>query len=613
MIILEKNLSKQIIDRVGGLQNILDVSLDGSRIAIKVVNDEAVEMEELKRLESVYGVVNASDEVELIIGKKVSFQVYTQLDQEIKPMSPKNTHQNEKEKRKMFDKLFSKFQTFGKSIMLPISVLPAAGLLLGIGGAFSNPATIENYPFLDVSWLQALFVIMSSAGQIVFSNLPIIFAIGIAVGLAKSDKGVAGLAAVLSYFVMNASINAMLEITGKLATEDISSAGQGMAVGIQTLESGVFGGVLAGLLTAFLHNKFGKVQLPQFLGFFSGSRFIPIVTAAVSIFLGMAMFVIWPPIQSGIASMADLVDKTGYFGSFLFGFIVKLLGPLGLHHVFYLPFWQTGLGGVMTIGGDVIQGAQNIFFAQLSDPNVEHFYVGTSRFMSGKYLPMMFGLLGAALAMYHTAKPENKKAVGGLLFTGALTSFLTGITEPLEFTFLFVAPLLFFVHAVFWGLSYMVAHILNITIGMTFSAGLIDFTLFGIMQGNDKTNWILVPMAGIVLFVAYYVVFRFLIKKFNFKTPGREEKTIEDVNIAGSDRANAIITALGGKANIQDIDNCATRLRVTVNDGDIVSKDELTKSGAKGVFVKGKGVQVIYGPHVTIIKTEIEEVLESVE
>ncbi|PWU66748.1 glucose-specific PTS transporter subunit IIBC [Gracilibacillus dipsosauri] len=507
----------------------------------------------------------------------------------------------------MFNNLFSKFQVFGKAIMLPIAVLPAAGLLLGIGGAFSNPATIENYPFLDLVWLQAIFTIMSSAGQIIFSNLPIIFAIGIAVGLAKSDKGVAGLAAILSYFVMNATINAMLQITGKLATENLAGAGQGMTVGIQTLQSGVFGGVIAGLLTVYLHGKFGKVQLPQFLGFFSGSRFIPIITAFMSIFLGVAMFFVWPPIQSGIASMSDLVDKTAYFGTFLFGFIVKLLGPLGLHHVFYLPFWQTGLGGTMTVNGEVIQGAQNIFFAQLADPNLEHFFVGTSRFMSGKYLPMMFGLLGAALAMYHTAKPEHKKVVGGLLFTGALTSFLTGITEPLEFTFLFVAPVLYVIHAALWGVAYVAAHLLNITIGMTFSAGLIDFTLFGILQGNDKTNWILVPIVGILFFLVYYVVFRFMIVKFNLKTPGREDEELEETTIAGSERAQAIIAALGGGENIEDVDNCATRLRVTVKDGDKVSEEQLKKSGAKGVFVKGQGVQAIYGPHVTIIKTEVEE------
>lgn len=382
----EEDLGRQIVNEVGGVENILEVSLHGSRLSLTLRDPSLVKKDALKQLDAVYGVVFQSDDLELILGKDLSFHIYDQLTQAIDRRSKNNNSQLEGEKKVMFNNLFSKFQVFGKAIMLPIAVLPAAGLLLGIGGAFSNSATIENYSFLDIAWLQALFIIMKSAGQVVFSNLPIIFAVGIAVGLAKSDKGVAGLAAVLSYLVMNASVNAMLDITGQLATENLANSGQSMAVGIQTLQTGVFGGVIAGLLTYFLHSKFGKVQLPQFLGFFSGSRFIPIITAFASIFLGMAMFIIWPPIQSGIASMADLVDKTGYFGTFLFGFIVKLLGPLGLHHVFYLPFWQTGLGGTLTVAGEVVQGAQNIFFAQLSDPSVEQYYIGTARFMSGKYL-----------------------------------------------------------------------------------------------------------------------------------------------------------------------------------------------------------------------------------
>ncbi|MEC0184821.1 PTS transporter subunit EIIC [Paenibacillus peoriae] len=517
----------------------------------------------------------------------------------------------------MFKNFFSKFQVFGKAIMLPIAVLPAAGLLLGIGGAFSNPNTINNFPFLDQAWLQAIFTIMSFAGQIIFSNLPVIFAVGIAVGLAKSDKGVAGLSALIAYLVMNASINALLIITSKLAKDNLPGAGQGMILGIQTLQTGVFGGVIVGWLTYLLHRKFGKTKLPQWLGFFSGSRFVPIICSVSAVILGMAMFVVWPPVQSGIASLGGLVDKTGYFGTFLFGFILKLLGPLGLHHIFYLPFWQTALGGSMVVNSTEVQGAQNIFFAQLADHNTQQYYIGVARFMSGRYLTMMFGLLGAALAMYHCAKPENKKKVFGLLFTGAITSFLTGITEPLEFTFLFVAPLLFFVHAVFWGLAYMIAHILQITVGMTFSAGLIDFTLFGILQGNDKTNWMLVPLVGIGYFVVYYFVFRILIKRFNLKTPGREDEENENTQVANTEsstgsgsQASAILAALGGKSNIEDLDCCATRLRVTVRDENNVSEEGLKKTGPSGVILRGKGVQVIYGPHVALIKTEIEELME---
>lgn len=608
-----QQICANIMRQLGGIENIKYAEACATKLRLGLVREDQVRLEELKSLQGVYAALFREDELHILLGKDSTYQLYLEMNKQLKNReSQQNRDQCERREKNMFNKLFGKFQMFGKAIMLPIAVLPAAGLLLGIGGAFSNPNTIALYPFLDHTILQAIFTIMSSAGNIIFGNLPLIFAIGIAVGLAKSDKGVAGLASVLSYLVMNASLNAMLQITNKLATENLAGVGQGMTLGIQTLQTGVFGGIIAGLVTYMLHSRFNKVQLPQFLGFFSGSRFIPIITSVVSIFLGIAMYIVWPPIQEGIAQLGGLVDKTGYFGTFLFGFVVKLLGPLGLHHIFYLPFWQTGLGGTLEVAGNVVQGAQNIFFAQLADPNVEQYYIGTARFMSGKYFPMMFGLIGAALAMYHTAKPENKKKIFGLLATGALTSFLTGITEPLEFAFLFVAPVLFVVHAAFWGLSYMIAHIFHITVGMTFSAGLIDLTLFGILQGNDKTNWILIPLIGIVFFVVYYVVFRFLIVKFNYKTPGREDEELaEDAAAAtdGSSRATTIISGLGGKDNLSEVDNCATRLRVTVKDSSKVSEAVLKGTGAKGVMLRGNGVQVIYGPHVSIIKTEIEEIV----
>jgi PTS system maltose and glucose-specific IIC component len=476
----------------------------------------------------------------------------------------------------------------------------------------SNKNTLILYPFLNHSWLQMIFTIMSMAGNIVFANLPLLFAIGISIGLARSDKGTAALAAVLSYLVMNATINALLIITGKLAKSNLAEVGQGTILGIQTLQTGVLGGVIVGLLATFLHNRYNKKELPQFLGFFSGSRFVPIITSFSSIFLGIFMFLTWPYIQSCIAKIGSIVNATGYIGTFFYGLCLKLLGPLGLHHIFYMPFWTTAVGGSMVVNGRLVEGTQNIFFAQLADPNVKEFYFGTSRFMAGKFITMMFGLPGAALALYHTAKKENKKKVLGLLFSAALTSFLTGITEPLEFSFLFVAPLLFVVHSVLWGLAFMTAHIFHITIGQTFSGGFIDFFLFGILQGNAKTHWIMVPIVGAAFFVIYYGVFRFLIVKFNFKTPGREDESIEENNenvIGNLERANAILNALGGKANIQEVDCCATRLRVTVNNSQNVSESLLKQTGAKGVIVKGNGVQVIYGPHVTIIKNEIEDLL----
>ncbi|MEI3599449.1 MULTISPECIES: glucose-specific PTS transporter subunit IIBC [unclassified Oceanobacillus] len=513
-------------------------------------------------------------------------------------------------------KFFGKAQQFGKSFMLPIAILPAAGLLLGIGGALSNPNTVSVYPILDQSWLQAIFTIMSSAGDIVFANLPVIFAVGVAIGLAKSDKGTAGLAALIGYLVMNATINAILIITDSLAADNLSAVGQGVTLGIQTLESGVFGGILVGIMAGMLHNRFNKIELPQFLGFFGGSRFVPIVTSFSAIILGTVMYFVWPIIQNGIFSFGDIVNATGYIGTFFYGFILRLLGPFGLHHIFYLPFWQTGLGGALEIGGQLIQGTQNIFFAQLGDPTTTKFFEGTSRFMSGRFITMMFGLLGAAYAIYRTAKPENKKVVGGLMLSAGLTSFLTGITEPLEFSFLFIAPVLYVIHAIFDGLAFMLAHIFQITIGQTFSGGFIDFILFGILQGQALTNWMYVIPIGVIWFFLYFFTFTFLIRKFNFKTPGREDKKAEDDTTvqttqgSGEERPLAIIQALGGKDNLVDVDNCATRLRVTVKDGEMVDKDALQQTGSKGVIVKGEGVQVIYGPQVSVIKNEVEEELE---
>ena len=506
-------------------------------------------------------------------------------------------------------KVFDKAQQFGKSFMLPIAILPAAGLLLGIGGALSNPNTIKAYPVLDIPLLQHIFVLMSAAGNIVFQNLPVLFAIGVAVGLAKSDKGTAGLASMLGFLIMNATMNAMLTITDSLAASDqLAKAGQGMALGIQTVETGVFGGIIVGILTAVLHNKYNKVSLPQFLGFFGGSRFVPIVTSFAAIFLGVVMFFVWPAVQSVIFGAGGLVNKTGVIGTLIYGFILRMLGPFGLHHIFYLPFWQTALGGSLEINGKLVQGTQNIFFAQLGDPNVQHYYEGVSRYMSGRFITMMFGLLGAALAIYHTAKPEKKKVVGGLMLSAALTSFLTGITEPLEFSFLFVAPLLYVVHAVLDGFAFMMADIFNITVGQTFSGGFIDFILFGVLQGQAKTNYLWIIPIGLVWFALYYVIFRFLITKFNFKTPGREDEAAVET-VEKSERAKMIIEGLGGADNIEVVDCCATRLRVTLKDGTQVDENKLKATESRGIIRKGNGVQIVYGPHVTAIKNEVEEAL----
>ena len=528
----------------------------------------------------------------------------------------------------MKDKIFAVLQRVGRSFMLPIAILPVAGLLLGIGGSFTNTTMLESNHLLEVMgpgtiWY-TLFYVMSKAGDIVFGNLPVIFAMGVAIGMAKKEKEVAALAAVVAFLIMHVSISAMLDITGAINTLHDGSVTS--VLGISSLQMGVFGGIIVGLGVAALHNRFYKIELPQVLSFFGGTRFVPIISAIVYLFVGILMFFIWPTIQNGIYAVGGLVRSSGYFGTFIYGLMERALIPFGLHHVFYIPFWQTGVGGSMVVNGTLVEGAQNIFFAQLADPNTVEFAVEATRFMSGKFPLMIFGLPGAALAMYACSKDNKKKVAGGLLISAALTSMLTGITEPIEFTFLFVAPLLYIIHCVFAGLAYMITHILNVGVGMTFSGGLIDMTLFGIMQGNAKTHWINIVIVGIFYFVIYFLVFSILIKKMDLKTPGREDDdeetklyTRNDVNsknensrsFANDDNSALILRGLGGSNNLSDVDCCATRLRVTVVDSQKVDQSLLKASGAAGVIVKGNGVQIIYGPKVSVIKSNLEDYLAS--
>lgn len=506
-------------------------------------------------------------------------------------------------------RLFAGAQNLGKSFMLPIAVLPAAGLLLGVGGVFTNPVTISTWPVLDKPALQAVFTLMKLCGSVVFDNLALLFAVGIAVGLARSDKGTAGLASVLCFMVMNKAINAMLLLTGMLATDNLVAAGQASVLGMVTLQTGVMGGIASGLLTAWVHNRHNKTELPNLLAFFSGSRLVPIVTSFYAIFLGVALFWAWPPVQGGIAHLGGLVEKTGYVGTLFYGMILKCLIPLGLHHLFYLPFWLTSVGGEVMVNGHPVQGTQKIFFAQLADPSVTQYYIGVSRFMAGRFADFMFGLPGAALAIYHSAKPANRKKVASLMLSAALTAFVTGITEPLEFAFMFCAPLLYGVHIVLTGVAFMLTHMLAITVGQTFSGGLIDFLLFGVLQGNAKTNWLLMLPLGAVMFCLYYFSFRFLIHWRQLNTPGREDDhdAPAAAEIRTDSRPAGIVEALGGRDNILDVDCCATRLRVTVKAPAQVRLDDFKKFGSKGAFIRGQGVQVVYGPHVTIIKNEVEE------
>ena len=530
----------------------------------------------------------------------------------------------------MKDKIFGVLQRIGRSFMLPIALLPVAGLFLGIGGSFTNTTTLEAYGLMKLmgpgTILNAILTVMNAAGDIVFANLPILFAMGVAIGMAKKEKEVAALSAAVAFFVMHASISAMINING--GTEAMLAGATTQVVGITSFQMGVFGGIIVGLGVAALHNRFYKIELPQVLSFFGGTRFVPIISAITYLAVGIAMFFLWPPVQEMIYHVGDLVVKSGYGGTWLYGIMERALIPFGLHHVFYLPFWQTAVGGTAMVGGQLIEGAQNIFFAELATPGITRFNVEATRFMAGKFSFMIFGLPGAAFAMYQCAKTNKKKIAGGLLLSAALTSMLTGITEPIEFTFIFVAPVLYGIHCILAGLSYMLMHILGVGVGMTFSGGLIDLFLFGILQGNAKTNWIYIVLVGLVYFVVYYFLFSFMIKKFNMKTPGREDDDEEvklytraDVNARKEAQANgeggdqeisALITqGLGGKGNISGVDCCATRLRITVYNGDLVDEAVLKTTGAAGVIKKGNGVQVIYGPKVTVIKSNLEDYLQS--
>ena len=541
----------------------------------------------------------------------------------------------------MKDKIFGVLQRVGRSFMLPIAVLPVAGLLLGIGSSFTNETTIATYGLQGIlgngTVLHALLMIMSKAGNVIFDNLPIIFAVGVAIGMAKAEKEVAALSAMISFFVMHASINAVLLLAGKVLADgtiapDVLEGTIASVCGIQTLQMGVFGGILVGLGVAALHNRFYKIELPNALSFFGGSRFVPIISTVTYVGIGILMYFIWPAVQNGIFALGGLVTGTGYFGTLIFGIIKRALIPFGLHHVFYMPFWQTAVGGTMMVDGNLIQGGQNIFFAQLASSDVTHFSADATRYFSGEFIFMIFGLPGAALAMYRCAKPEKKKAAGGLLLSAALACMFTGITEPIEFSFLFVAPMLFAVQVILAGSAYMVAHILNIAVGLTFSGGLLDLVIFGVLQGNAKTSWIRIIPAGIVYFLLYYVLFSFLIKKFDLKTPGREDDDEEtklytkaDVNArrteakegeSGSQAENskdsrsaAIAMGMGGRNNITSVDCCATRLRCSIADSSLVDEKLLKSTGAVGVIVKGQGIQIIYGPQVTVIKSELEAYL----
>ena len=505
--------------------------------------------------------------------------------------------------------MFKNLQKIGKSFMLPIAILPAAGLLLGIGGALSNATTVSAYPILNSPFLQTIFKVMSSAGESIFANLSLLLCMGLSIGLAKRDKATAVLSSVVAYLVMNATIKTLITVSGN---QELIKRG---------IDTGVIGSLVIGFMIVMLHNKYNNIVLPQFLGFFGGSRFVPIIGSFCSIFVGIFFFYTWPTFQTILLSLGSVIAKTGLLGTFLYGFLLRLTGAVGLHHMIYPLFWLTELGGTATINGETIVGAQKIFFAQLADPNHVGLFTEGTRFFAGRFATMMFGLPGAALAMYHCV-PKNspkRKYYAGLFFGVALTSFVTGITEPLEYMFLFVAPFLYVIHAFYDGLSFLIADMLQIRIGNTFSGGVIDYTLFGVLQGQAKTHFLYVIPVGIIWFLLYYVTFRFLITQFNIATPGRfDEDDDENVDTKETSTNNdeklkndslIIIDALGGDKNIEDVDACITRLRVSVKDPSIVNKDAIKNLGATAILEVDGGIQAVFGAKAVLYKNIINDIL----
>ncbi|ACN52620.1 PTS transporter subunit EIIC [Borreliella valaisiana] len=533
--------------------------------------------------------------------------------------------------------IFTILQKVGKAFMLPIALLPAAGILLGIGGAFTNETMIQAYGLEEIlgkgSVANSILYLMKYTGEVIFANLPLMFAAAIPIGLAKVEKGTAALAGVVGFLVMHQTINGILYIQGitpesaslkallELGMPETAATAKSQeytsVLGIFSLQMSVMGGLIAGFVAVFLHNRFYNIQLPTFLAFFGGTRFVPIVTTMTMFIVGIFLTFIWPFIQGAMTSFGSIVEQSGLFGTFAYGAIKRSLIPFGLHHIFYLPFWQTAVGGAMEINGELISGAQNIFFKQLADPNTIHFEVAKgTRFFSGEFVVMIFGLPGAALAMYHTSKPENKKNVASLLISASFTSMLTGITEPLEFAFLFAAPALYyFIYVPLFGLAYLLTHLLNVGVGLTFSGGFIDMFLFGILQGNSKTNWIAIPILGIFYFIGFYFIFKFTIMKFNLKTIGREDEEMEKDSIVSektslSETSSKVLEGLGGKDNITYIDACASRLRVNLKQIELVKSDTYFKNlGASGILKKGNSVQIVFGGLSDNIKMEIDKLM----
>lgn len=484
----------------------------------------------------------------------------------------------------MFKSAFGVLQQIGKALMLPVAVLPVAGLLLGVGAS-------------KFSWLPPVVSkVMETSGGAIFGNLPLIFAIGVALGLAKND-GVAAVAAAVGYLVMTATLGVMA-----VALNVPVLAGKTAPV----IDTGVFGGIIIGAIAAGLFNRYYRIQLPTYLGFFAGKRFVPIVTGVVAILAGVVLSYVWQPIQSGIDAFSLwAASESPRTAATIYGFVERMLIPFGLHHIWNVPFFFQ-IGSFTDAAGQVIHGDINRFFA--GDP--------TAGILSGAFLFKMWGLPAAALAIAASARPENRAKTYGIMVSAALTSFLTGITEPIEFSFLFVAPVLYAVHAVLAATTQFVANTLNIHMGFTFSQGGIDFLLFNVF-GKFAQNWQLTLILGPIYAAIYYAVFSFAIRKFDLKTPGREiDAEAGDAPAPAQtgdrfDTARQLVAAFGGRGNITNLDACITRLRVGVADMAKVDQARFKQMGAAGVMVVGNGLQVVFGPRSENLKTDMDEYLRS--
>lgn len=512
------------------------------------------------------------------------------------------------------------FQELGKTFMLPVALMAFMGLLLGLGSSFSSPTTIDAFPFLGNSILQVVFKYMSAIGGFAFNNLAVMFAMAIPLGLAKKEKGVAAFSGFVGYMVMNLAINFYLGLTNQLADADaMQKAGQSLVLGVQTIEMGVLGGIITGIIVYNLNKKYCTIQLPDSFAFFGGARFVPIITSLVMAVVGIILPIIWPIFAFLINGVGALIHGAGPFGPMLFFSGERLLLPFGLHHILVATIRFTQAGGTMLIDGHQVSGALNIFYSELQN-HLPISHSATQFLSQGKMPAFMFGLPGAALAMYHTAKPENRAKIKGLLISGFIATFITGITEPIEFLFLFISPFLWLFHVFMTGFGALVVSLLGVNIGNT-DGGVLDFLIFGVMQGT-QTKWYLIPIVGIFWFLAYYLTFKKFILWRDLKTPGREvatEPEYTDAEIRTSGNAGGydipgILKALGGKSNIVTLDNCITRLRLIVKDGSIINDEELQKLGALGVVhLDDTSVQVIIGTKVTTVRNGLDALLEGAE